>query len=284
MLSPGLVSTENCVDEDTLLDIAAEIGFRLSLNGAETFRIEESVYRILKTYGFEAQVYAIPTYLHIAIRTNSDKIISRMCRIGDHGTDMDGIERYAGLSRKICEIKPNVQEAERWLSETARSHVCYKRLIVYFAHFLAGSGFSMFFGGSFLDSLCGGICALLSGIVEGSLSGFRVNRFFRTVVAGFVMAFPAYFLARSGIIQNPDMAIVGAIMPLIPGLLFTNAMRDVFYGDTISALNRMLQVLLLATAIALGSAVAFYFTLKTNFCQTHFKLILLFFNIFANFY
>lgn len=263
MLSTDFTLADSCVDEDTLLDIAAEIGFQLSLNGAETFRIEESIYRILKAYGFDAQVYAIPTYLHISIRTNSGKIISRMCRIGDHGTDMDGIELYSGLSRRICEMKPNIHEAELWLSEAAHSHVCYKRLMVYFAHFLAGSGFSMFFGGSFLDSLCGGICALLSGIVEGSLSSFRVNRFFRTAVAGLIMAFPAYFMAELGIIQNPDMAIVGAIMPLIPGLLFTNAMRDIFYGDTISALNRILQVLLLATAIALGTAVAFYFTLKT---------------------
>ena len=88
-----------------------------------------------------------------------------MCRIGDHGTDMDGIELYSGLSRRICETTPTINEAELWLSEAAHSHVCYKRLMVYFAHFLTGSGFSMFFGGSFLDSLCGGLCALLSGMV-----------------------------------------------------------------------------------------------------------------------
>jgi ABC-type methionine transport system permease subunit len=47
MLSTDLILAESSVDEDTLLDIAAEIGFQLSLYGAETFRIEESVYRIL---------------------------------------------------------------------------------------------------------------------------------------------------------------------------------------------------------------------------------------------
>lgn len=262
MISTDITLANSSVDEDTLLDVASEIGFQLSINGAETFRIEESVYRILKAYGFDAQVYAIPTYMHISIRTDSGKIISRMCRIGDHGTDMDGIELYSGLSRKICEKKPDMKEAKRWMVEAMHSHEYYKKIMIYFAHFLAGGGFSLFFGGSFLDSLCGGICALLSGIAERGLSNYRVNRFFRTAVAGFIMAYPAYVMAGLGIIQNPDMAIVGAIMPLIPGLLFTNAMRDIFYGDTISAMNRMLQVLLLATAIALGASVAFYFALN----------------------
>ena len=48
MLSTDFTLADSSVDEDTLLDVASEIGFQLSLYGAETFRIEESVYRILK--------------------------------------------------------------------------------------------------------------------------------------------------------------------------------------------------------------------------------------------
>lgn len=43
-------------------------------------------------------------------------------------------------------------------------------------------------------------------------------------------------------------------MILVPGLTFTNAMRDILYGDTNSGVNRIVQVLLLAAAIALGTA------------------------------
>jgi uncharacterized membrane protein YjjB (DUF3815 family) len=45
-------------------------------------------------------------------------------------------------------------------------------------------------------------------------------------------------------------------MLLVPGLLFTNAMRDIIYGDTNSGINRIVQVLLIGVAIALGTGTA----------------------------
>jgi uncharacterized membrane protein YjjB (DUF3815 family) len=42
-------------------------------------------------------------------------------------------------------------------------------------------------------------------------------------------------------------------MILVPGLVFTNAMRDIIFGDTNSGINRIVQVLLVAAAIALGT-------------------------------
>jgi len=70
------------------------------------------------------------------------------------------------------------------------------------------------------------------------------------------MAFFAYGIHHLGLVQNADATIIGALMLLVPGLLFTNAMRDVMYGDTNSGLNRVVLVLLIALAIALGTAAA----------------------------
>ena len=53
-----------------------------------------------------------------------------------------------------------------------------------------------------------------------------------------------------------DGVVIGALMILVPGLLFTNAMRDIIYGDTNSGIMRIVQVLLIAMGMALGTAVA----------------------------
>ena len=66
--------------------------------------------------------------------------------------------------------------------------------------------------------------------------------------------------ARLGWLDNPDAAIIGALMILVPGLLITNSMRDIIYGDTNSGINRIVQVLLSAFAIALGTAAAWRIT------------------------
>ena len=88
------------------------------------------------------------------------------------------------------------------------------------------------------------------------MSGLRANSFFSTIASAFFLALPAYALSVFDIADNADMVIIGALMLLVPGLLFTNAMRDIIFGDINSGVNRIVQVFLTAAAIALGTAVA----------------------------
>jgi len=49
-----------------------------------------------------------------------------------------------------------------------------------------------------------------------------------------------------------DMVIIGNIMVLIPGIGLTNAIRDLFVGDNIAGLLRLIEAGLLALAIGAG--------------------------------
>ena len=42
-----------------LLDLSCELGYELAMSGAETFRVEESINRVLQAYGIEAEVFAV---------------------------------------------------------------------------------------------------------------------------------------------------------------------------------------------------------------------------------
>jgi uncharacterized membrane protein YjjP (DUF1212 family) len=46
--------------------------------------------------------------------------------------------------------------------------------------------------------------------------------------------------------------VIGSIMPLIPGVPFTNAIREIGDGDYISGSVRMLDALLVFFSIAIG--------------------------------
>ncbi len=95
-----------------------------------------------------------------------------------------------------------------------------------------------------MDALCAGICGMLVGLCLNFFSTQRASQFFSTITASFVMATLAYALGALRISPNPDAVTIGALMILVPGLLFTNAMRDIIYGDTNSGINRIVQVLL----------------------------------------
>lgn len=237
-----------------LLDFAADLGYELAMCGAETFRVEESVCRVLNAYGLNAEVFAIPNYLIVTVLTETGLPITRMRRIGSHGNDLDGVEKLSALSRSYCQHTPAPAIAQQQLADTLAARNVYPPSMMGLGNFLGAAGFALFFGGSFVDCLCAGLCGLLVGLVTGIFSTRRVSQFFTTIAAAFFMALLAYGLGAVGICKRPDAATIGALMILVPGLLFTNAMRDIIYGDTNSGLNRVVQVFLIAAAIALGTA------------------------------
>ena len=248
------------MNQNELLDLTAELGYRLAMNGAETFRIEECIKRIMSAYSIHAEVFAIPNCLHISITSPDGTSITKMRRIGYHGNDLDAVEQYSNLSRRICSETPSTECFSEWLQQANRSLKTYPLWLYLLGNFFGGCGFSILFGGSIQDSICAGLCGIVIGIVNKLLEHLKVNPFFRTIAASFFMALVAYATHSIGIAQNPDTVIIGALMILVPGLVFTNAMRDIIYGDTNSGINRIVQVILVAVAIAVGTGSAWTIT------------------------
>jgi uncharacterized membrane protein YjjP (DUF1212 family) len=247
------------VDYNVLLDLTVELGYRLAMSGAETFRIEESINRIMDAYGIRAEAFAIPNCLHVSIETADGIPMTRMRRIGQHGNDLDAVEKFSNLSRKICSQRPDPKIAMDWLNEVEQSRLQYKLPVYLIGNFLGACGFSILFGGNFIDSLCAGLCGIAVGLVNRFMDNLKANPFFRTIAAAFLMALVAYFTGYLALAKNIDAVIIGALMILVPGLIFTNAMRDIIYGDTNSGINRIVQVFLIAAAIALGTGAAWKF-------------------------
>jgi uncharacterized membrane protein YjjP (DUF1212 family) len=228
--------------------------------GAETFRIEECVVRIFRAYGISAEAFAIPNCLHVSIETADGTPMTRMRRIGQHGNDLDSVERFSNLSRRICAEAPPPETAQQWLNETKSTIRKYPLLLHILGHFLGAFGFAFLFGGNIIDALCAGICGIVICLVNLLMDRYKANLFFKTISASFIMALIAYIIDHIRICTHVDSVIIGALMILVPGLLFTNAMRDIIYGDTNSGINRIVQVFLIAAAIALGTGAAWTLT------------------------
>lgn len=244
------------MDYNTLLDIATELGYQLAMSGAETFRVEESISRVMAAYGITAEVFSIPNCLHVSIETPDGTPVTRMRRIGSHGNDLDAVEKYSNLSRKLCSETPDLETASQWLKDTAKARRTYSLPLYLLGNFLGACGFAVMFGGGLIDSLCAGVCGIVVGLVNTYMDHLKANQFFRIITASFSMALLAYITGSFGIAANTDAVIIGTLMILVPGLLFTNALRDIIYGDTNSGINRIVQVLLIAAAIALGTGAA----------------------------
>ena len=245
------------MDYDKLLNVSVELGCRLMASGAEIYRVEESVRRLLQAYDLDSpEVFAIPNCVIVSITTPEGHPITRMRRIGSHGTDIELLERCNQLCRWLCEQSPPVDEAQALVSALSRQTGQYAPWQVLVGYGVAPAFFSPLFGGGVKDSLA----ALIGGLAVGLclLYGRKLigsNSFFRTAVCSAVGALMSLMLVRLGLGQSLDTVTISVLMVLVPGVALTNAMREIMAGDVISGLCRAAEAILTASAIAIGSAV-----------------------------
>ncbi len=237
-----------------LLDFAVDIGYELSMCGAETYRVEESIVRLLAAYNEEAEVYAIPNSITVSITSPEGKPLTRMRRVGFHGNNLDGVEIFSNLCRRICAEKPDADTAYAMFQEAKDSMKTYTGPLILLGYFLGAAGFSVFFGGSLLDGVIGGLAGFVAGLAQIFADKYKANKFFGTILSSFLLAMIPYIANIMGICPHADAATAGAVMTLIPGLLFTYALRDIIFGDTNSGVNRIVQVVLIALGIACGTS------------------------------
>ena len=245
------------LDYNKLLDMVSEMGYRLMKSGAEIYRVEESIQRLLQAYGApRGEVFAIPNCLMVSLTSPDGRPVTQIRRMPTHGTDIYLLEKYNGLCRRLCRETPAFEEALEQMEAITRTHRVYSLPTQLAAHFLGCGMFSLFYGGTPADGLCGGLCGMVIGLCMALMTRLGANLFFRTIAGGAASALAAVALIRLGVGQNQDLIIIGALMALVPGIAMTNAMRDIMAGDMVAGISKAAEALLIGAAIALGTALA----------------------------
>ena len=242
---------------EELLEFTVSLANKLQACGAETYRVEDAITRIINAYGVvKTDAFVIPSCIMASLEPDNGPVVTKIRRLKSGDTMLDGIEKYSALCRRICEEKPDIPVLRKWLRETEASVCRYGSVIYYLAAFLIGFGFGIFFGGTWLEAAAAGICCSATGASIRFMGRLHANAFFTSFVCSFILAFLANALTAVGLCKNADIATIGALMVLVPGFLFTNSLRDVIYGDTMSGINRLVQVLIIAVALVIGTSAA----------------------------
>ncbi len=244
------------MDTEQLLDFCCEMGRELLRNGAEIYRVEDSVDRILAAYGYqEVEVFAIPSCIILNIRDET-RNYAKAVRIRAVANNMDKLDRLNGLCRQVCQEKPEVEVAFARL-QAIEEAPAYPPWAVSLAYGSTALFFTLFWGGHFLDALIAFACGLMVKSTVGYMRRVNANVFFTYVCASMLLMLPPVALAALGAGIHTDMVVIGAIMLLVPGLAITNMMRDVITGDFLTALTRFAEVMIVAMAIAIGIAIPY---------------------------
>ena len=243
------------LDYNKLLDVVSEMGYRLMESGAEIYRVEESIHRLLEAYGLpRGEVFAIPNCIIVSLTSPEGQPLTQIRRMPPHGTDIYLLEKYNDLCRRLCRDRPPFDRALAQMEAISRAHVVYRMPVRLAGNFLGCGMFSLFYGGTLADGVCGGLCGLVIGLCSAVMGRFGANLFFRTIAGAALSALAAAVLTALGAGDNRDLIIIGALMALVPGIAITNAMRDIMAGDMVAGISKAAEAMLIGAAIALGTA------------------------------
>ena len=105
--------------------------------------------------------------------------------------------------------------------------------------------------------LAGGVAVFICWM-ERWLAPFCLNGVAFQFIASFLSGMAALLCCRVCPLLHADMVLIGVIMLLVPGIPFTNAIRDILLGDIISGSLRLVEAVLLAAMLALGMMAAIW--------------------------
>ena len=270
-------------EQEQALQLATEAGHILLENGAEISRVEETMTRIASAYGIEDESFFVLSNGIIA----TGQHYARAEFIPIKGTQLAKVVEVNQLSRDVtagecgnaltCDCvnptneftNPQVNTFKPMPVETLRQRIQAIRIMpgkvwweMTLGIALGVSSFSILFGGSLVDA----VATLVAGVLLGLFMTFvspHLSRLVGNVAGGLVGGILCILLFRlaMGIDGLPQLhlanMIIGTIIALVPGVPFTNGMRDLANEDYIAGTTRLTDAFLVFLCIALGVALAF---------------------------
>lgn len=235
-----------------VLRLALFLGELMLINGAETYRVEDSVIRVCKSRGFNhISVFATPT----AIIISDDRFdgLSFMKTIRNRGINLNKISLLNNFSREFVNakdmpIKDALAEL-KVLGETPE----HPPKLVYIATGLASASFACVVGGNnLINFIFTTIISILAVICYKKIMKISNIPAFSSLIASVFIALTGVLITELGFLATPKTLIVGSIMPLLPGVSFIKGIRDLIAGDLISGVARAFDAGLTAISIACG--------------------------------
>lgn len=242
---------------EELLTCALDIGERMVICGGEIWRVEDSVTRICRAGGAErVDIFSITSCIIATLwMPGHTEGITQTRRILSRSTNLHLLDQLNDLSRRLCSGEMNLEMVRSALQEID-SIAPYPKWASYLAFALISAAFTYFFGGTWMDTAVSGIIGLALRFLDGRVHRMGLNNLVSNLLCSAACGVLAIFSVYYGLGQSVDKIMIGNIMPLVPGVALTNAIRDLFSGDLVSGLWRFIDALLLAASIALGFALA----------------------------
>lgn len=250
------IMKNNSVNSDyeakKLLNFSIKFSYSLLYNGAEVYRVEDSINRICKSFENIKAVntFALSNMVIISFVYNGTNYTS-MRRLNDSGKNLEKIALLNDLSRNIVSGKVDIDEAFKELksikNRNSYSNIATVLLITLSAPFLA-----FIFGGTLSDFIPASMAMLVEMVFLLYVEKLKLPSFLTTFLSACAVALFTMTMSKVVHIENVSSIMIAGIVPLFPGIQITNSMRDILSGDILSGIIGIMSAIFTAVSIAVG--------------------------------
>lgn len=239
------------------LDTVVEAGKILMESGAEIYRIKETMTHMAAALQIERFDAFVINRGIFASGTNCEGVQeAKIANVPDAVLHLGRIEAVNALSREI-EARSDVsldEIADRL--EDIRKEINPPLWILLLAYCIAAGSFSCAIGSTFADSLASGICGLVLGLTMYIAKKYVRAAALRTTIVSAVVTISANLLYMAGMGQHRGLMILGAFVVLVPGVAFTNSIREFSQNNYSTGMTLLMSSTLTCLAMTIGVVIA----------------------------
>ncbi|MTD39010.1 threonine/serine exporter [Erwinia sp. CPCC 100877] len=238
-----------------LLDTCLMAGKIMTESGSEVYRVEDTMNRIAENAGQKESVsYVTATGLFMGLRSSN---YTQLENVTERSINLEKVAVVNNLSRKFAEKKITLTELNQRLLAIDSEIPTYNVWLQVLAAGVVSCTLMYIFGGAWADF----IATFVTGMAGFSVAFFSKKwlniKFLDDFLAAFTIGLLAYLAVSFHMAQNIDNIIIGAVMPLVPGVAITNSFRDILAGHLLSGTARATEAIFIAGAIGTGIAIVF---------------------------
>ncbi len=235
-----------------ILALAVELADVMLRSGGEIYRIEDTVINILKAHNVESfDVYVLSNGIFASANEDKEDSCSMIRHVPLGEVNLAKISYLNQIARDLCNHSCTIDEAWNALKK-AKALPKYSTAVQILFCGLGSACYAFLFGGGVLDFGFAFLIGLAEQIVLISLAKHKVSRFLRNVFTSAFVSLGSILALCTGLPVLQDKIVIGAIMPLVPGITFTTSIRDFHNGDYLSGTIHLIDALLTALCIAVG--------------------------------
>lgn len=225
--------------------------------GCSSNRVELLLVRLANHFGYDADVFAMPTGVTIAIR-DDDHTLTEIVRVRSWSVDLDKIDRLNQLILSLETKATSLAEATRAIKKLAIGPGLYPKPLVYLSQGMASFGLIYFLGGSIYDCLLGGLISLIAGCLHSWAMRSENSRYLADFLAAVVVTVLARLAADDlPVPTDTPKIIVGAIVIMLPGLVWVNSFHELAQKNLVSGAAKVFEAGMIALSLWFGVMFAF---------------------------